>query len=857
MYKHKKMTQVVGIFFLFLLCMVSVSALQENFNAIATTNTPSACSYAVTTNSIIVTNIGDVESTYAISAFGSASQFTTYSDGTFSLKPSETKTIFVYIAPGSIKGSFNLETNITTVFGLSKIVSQTIGVQNCANININVETPQLEVEPCQPAQFIFDVTNTGSFGETYNFGAKGLEQFTTLSTQSAFLNPGETKQIDVFVNPTCDVYGQQSFTFQALAQTTKYLAEVPVSLDINRNYDFTVSIPATETICNYNQSSIPIQITNNVPFTNQYDISVNAPSWMKQEAYRVQLGPLSSGTTLLVAQPQNPGTYEIGVTLDSIRGDIVKSGNEEIVVDKCYANQVSADKQSDLVVQGNLETFSIALKNTGTNSDTYNVSLQGQSWITSDTQQVQLGSGETKIITISGTPNETTSGDFNTILTIQSAQTQQTHTYTFKTKVISAQTAYDLAITDSHTRVLIGTDQVTVNLQNNGILPATYNLKLNGPQWATIPASTVTLQPGEKVVVPISTATANSTELGDYQTEFIATVANQTIGFDKTFNIQLRSQTVTQEAVQFIIVYSLYVAIVFVLLLLLLLWLIFGKRISRRYRTWKVKRQATAKFNKELKEALKAKKEEEKKAKQLLKESIKAQKAEKKATARRERSFWKGFGAVLFILVVLIILAGTFLAIAGYTPYLSEFFNQVQQNQGQQLFAPMIQVNGTGLESYGNTVIVRGTQVTIPVMVKNNYNNDILFDVETDNSTWIHTDTKQIDLAAGEQATINLQVTPNENVHGVYKISISAILQQENKQFNEAITINVRKKNILLDALDYIWYGVAGVVALILIVLLMRKRSKKSSRGSAKEQKKEVTKFKPLRRVSIDIPMKK
>ncbi|HME87257.1 MAG TPA: hypothetical protein VKE88_02495, partial [Candidatus Nanoarchaeia archaeon] len=112
-----KTLSIFSIILLLILSTLSATALQENFD-IQSTNAFAACSYAVTTNTIQVHNTGDVESSYAVSAVGDASSFATYSDSSFSLQPGQSKTIFVYLAPGSRAGSYDLETTVTATFGV-------------------------------------------------------------------------------------------------------------------------------------------------------------------------------------------------------------------------------------------------------------------------------------------------------------------------------------------------------------------------------------------------------------------------------------------------------------------------------------------------------------------------------------------------------------------------------------------------------------------------------------------------------------------------------------------------------------------------------------------------------------------
>ncbi|HME87339.1 MAG TPA: hypothetical protein VKE88_02910, partial [Candidatus Nanoarchaeia archaeon] len=367
--------------------------------------------------------------------------------------------------------------------------------------------------------------------------------------------------------------------------------------------------------------------------------------------------------------------------------------------------------------------------------------------------------------------------------------------------------------------------------------PTTYDLKLNGPQWLKLPTNTITLQPGEKAELVVNTATKEKDEQGDYEVELVATVKGEDIGFASTFIVKLRALTVTQTLVQYAIAYWIVLVAIAVLLVILLFIKIFGGRIARRYRSWKIRRQEAAKLAKELK----ARKAEEKKAAKLLKQSLKAQ---------QPNRFWKRFWTIILVLFVVSgIAAGVFVSL-GYAPFVSEYFKQ--KEQASQQFEPIIQVDTSDLEAYGNTVIVRGEEVVIPVVVKNNYDEDLVFSVEV-NAPWIKTDVKSIELDGHDSETFNLRVTPDKAEKGLYKIGVSATLEKENKRFTEDITLNVRKKSLMQEFISYLPYLIGGLVALGLI-LFFGKKYKKAPKAEKKEEK--IT-YKPVRKVSIDIPTRK
>ena len=704
-----------------------------------------------------------------------------------------------------------------------------------SNIQLSTQTPSIKSNPCQVSQFSFIVRNTGLTAETYEFGSKGLEAYTTLSTNAVLLLPGEAAQVDLFVNPSCDIYGTKDLKFQALARSSQILAEADVVLDIQRNYDYSVTIPGKANVCNYKQAAIPIGIKNNVPFVNQFDIKVTGPSFLKQEARAVELAPLDSGITNLVSQATNPGSYIINIKTTSLRGDVSKEGAFNLTVEKCYSADPNIDKPSDIIVSGHKAQYKITVKNDGTKQDTYEFELDSPEFVSVNATKITLNPGETKTFTLTALPVNIT-GDFKATFRTESLETGFVKEDSISLKVISLEDAYKSSINPKKTRILYGQDAVAIDIKNNGILPATYDFNLNAADFLKLTTTTLTLQPDEKGTVYLQSDAKDSEKEGNYETQLIASVKGEAIGFTSKFNTKLRKLTMGQEIKIFVTKYLYFVIAGAVLIVILIVIAVFGRRIRQSWRNFRIKRKELAKIRNELK----ARKREEKLAKKLLKNSMK-----------KPSSFGRKLLGILMILIALVVLIGGAIVVTGYAPVVQELLLKQQANNK---FEPIIKVDTTGLEAYGNTVIVRGKETDIPIVVRNNYDSTLLFDVEVEES-WIKTDTKEIELEAGEQETINLRVAPRDDTNGVYKITVSANLEKDNKVFKEDVTLNVRNKNLVEDLLDYIWYLVGGLVVLVIGTLITGRKPKKD------EKKQDLgfseIKYKPLKKVSVDLPKKR
>ncbi|MBS3115214.1 hypothetical protein J4482_01150 [Candidatus Woesearchaeota archaeon] len=844
MFKYKTLAILPVLLILFSL---TAFALQENFEVFSSIQNIASCANSITANSIILTNTGDVESNYVVSTAGTAQA--TLSENRFSLNSGESKSIFVYYGLLQ-KGSYSLQITAKTGFGLEKTIQQNVQIESCQNIQLSVRNPELTVNPCQPAQFIFDIRNAGSGIETYEFKTEGLNEYSALSTNSLVLNPGEASQVDLFVNAACEIYGEKRIKFQALAKSSQFLAEAKVGLNILRNYNYDIKLPNPISICNLKESKIQVAIKNDVQFTNQFDLTVRGPSWLNIEASRVELGPNGYGITNIIAAPAYPGSFVVDFISKSARGGIIKAASHNITVEKCYSPDVNIDSPSGIIVLGHSLETKITIKNDGTKKDTYNFELIAPKWTSTTLTKVVLNPKESRTFDLKFSPTNET-GDFTATLRLLSEETRTVKEDKIKLSVVSPEDAFRLDIKPEHTRILYGKEVINVNLENKGILPATYDLELKSQSWAKFLSSSVTLKPGEKTVVYIQTETKKEQE-ADYEAQVIAKIKGENVGYVSKFDINLRQLTINQELTIFAAKYWIFLAIGAVVLLSALFIFIFGRRIARKYRNWKLRRQEIAKVKAELK----ARKKEEDLARKMLIASMQKHKKPRSTMARI-------FG-VFLVLFALILLLGPLLSMTIYAP----FFDEFTRVKADPKFESMIKVDTKNLDAYGNSVIIRNEETIIPILIKNNYNETLNFAVET-GSSWIKSDTKSVELKPEEEQRVNLIATPDSAVKGIYNIQVTASVEKGDKIFKETVKLNIKQKSVFSDIISYGLYMLGGIIVLILGILISKliskiKRSKRIETTGSKEIKEikvnqesfSRLKYKPIKKFDVELRKK-
>lgn len=137
--KNKIMFFIIA---LSLLSVSGVSAITEDFIALAQNSTISACGCSIVENTIKIGNTGNINSLYSVEQDGKAAGWSVIRPKSFSLEDKKIKTLTnpVNIPCDAKKGKYSLKTYIETGFGLKKVINQDIVVEKCAEeTNTNEE----------------------------------------------------------------------------------------------------------------------------------------------------------------------------------------------------------------------------------------------------------------------------------------------------------------------------------------------------------------------------------------------------------------------------------------------------------------------------------------------------------------------------------------------------------------------------------------------------------------------------------------------------------------------------------------------------------------------------------------------
>lgn len=411
---RKNIITLIACIIFLLAGIINVSALTEDFAAqSAKIIRVGECSTAL--DKIVVSNTGSITSAYTVDIEGSASDFVSYAPVSFTLKPGELQEVYAYVkAPCDAKGSYKLETYITTLLGVQKVLKQDITIHKTQNIKIVPVKYSTVIDPCETAVFSFDVTNTADFPEIYEFTSFGnFAEEANFNFNNITIPGGETLRLNIYVTPDCEFWGDYTLGFETEAMLSNAVAETSgISLKINRAYDYSLTFgrfyvpqegvaPNTNAysgdyfLCEEQQGAIPVLIENKAKIANTYYFDLGGNGWTSLSGDVVSLGPGESAYVNINVFPPEPMREILNITFsaESEFGEIKKSEARNIIVDVCHIPLI-AEGVNKIKTYYNESLAELSIVNEGSRPSTYNLEVSGADWISVEPSRVALAPGE-------------------------------------------------------------------------------------------------------------------------------------------------------------------------------------------------------------------------------------------------------------------------------------------------------------------------------------------------------------------------------------------------------------------------------------------------------------------------------
>ena len=501
-------------------------------------------------------------------------------------------------------------------------------------------TPEVSLCPCSDQAYTVTIYNTGAVPSSYSLIAAGdTKDWMSFNPKNFALNPGEGGTFNVGINSVCNIAGD--FDAEIIIQTSNGLAKaIKQTLTISECYDYSLELgkevqeaeDAVEymehgkkyDLCTNAQYSIPILITNNEDFENEYSLYSNAPEWASFALNKVKLKGKQSGILLLDADTTGIlGQYDVKLNSVSALGDVKRKNGFDVSVGNCYDLSIDVLKTQETACAEEKSTIDVLLENKGTLNQKIDLGVEGPRWAYFEEPSITLDPESEQATSLSFVPGAEDVGNHNVkTFSVPDNKSEFKVFDSVSVEVIEKEACYQASIS---TKAAITNkykeDFVFVKVTNNGIKEATYQATVEGPSWVSISPSTLTLNPGKTGNLNLKINPNSEDEPGS----FTANIALESNDLEYTENvlINLKHETAFEKSVKETISYYKYYFYLLIALLVIILAFInriisFFKKTKKKIRDYKIRRNRI----RNLRIARENKKKENKKIRKQKKESL-------------------------------------------------------------------------------------------------------------------------------------------------------------------------------------------------------------------------------------------
>ena len=550
-----RLTKLFFIIFLSLLIILSsVSAVQITSQTLSGALCPRET--GLFTHS--VRNDGSSVRNYDINLKGSASEWATVVPGNFILAPGEQRDVYTYVTPSesAVSGSYGLEIEASSP-GDTRSITHPVSVKNCFAASLSSTSNSQVVCPSNPVKYTVSLTNLGQYSEAYHLSVNGdLQNKVSLSDSIIVLDKGKSKVISVFVTSPVEA-GSYDFNIVADSESGRVKESLPLSLNVDACYDFTLSFRGNTnySMCDRSYVVIPLNLRNDGTTLNSYGVNLEGPVWARIENNNFVLRDKEARSFNLIFAPTYGvnGDYNVRLTVTPERGDKKFVTVFDVKVKKCHSVDVEFTEESSDACKDVQSKFEAVITNNGEYKKTYKVEVNGPPWIGFNERDslITLDPGQQRKVVLTAVPgDDAREGDY--IISLGAVATDD-----------SAETAYDLdelglnvkptgecfktSASSEYENLVVYYDSsviIPVEVRNEGTKKSDYVLSLSGSasDFTSLNPRILSLEPGKSDKVFLYMAPNANIKLGEYDAHLAVNLKDGPLLATKDFKVEITNE---------------------------------------------------------------------------------------------------------------------------------------------------------------------------------------------------------------------------------------------------------------------------------------------------------------------------
>lgn len=325
--------------FLFLIPFANADVYYTTYDTWVTQNSIQ-CQCGVYTDYVNIFNTGQ-ETTFQITIEGD--DWASVGQGGVLVGSGETVQVPLYVRVPCSANSGEFTIVVRSISGVEKTIDYDVNTVACSNFEIGAAITSLHGKPCEPLTYSFEVANTGSWVENFDFKATRFGSEMSFSPQTLTLGPDQMATVDARLNLDCSVYGAYDFDVVIEATQNDLKKVVPVTANVERYYPFSLDFGAvdsdfekfdsTYSLCEDTTHTIPVRLANGADVANKFDIEVDGAT-SSAGALLLGAGEVAAfNLTYYSSESLNDSIYFAAY---SDRGDFVQKFALPVDVEHCY-----------------------------------------------------------------------------------------------------------------------------------------------------------------------------------------------------------------------------------------------------------------------------------------------------------------------------------------------------------------------------------------------------------------------------------------------------------------------------------------------------------------------------------------
>lgn len=376
----------------------------------------------------------------------------------------------------------------------------------------------------------------------------------------------------------------------------------------------------TYNMCQNEEKSIPIMVVNKANIGSRYSLDAAGPGWASLNANEFALPKKQSGVVFLNLNPGSDaeGKYSIKVNGASLAGNIERSLAIDVSVEKCHSLSLELEKGYDRVCGGAVKKYTGKIANEGNEENEFELGIQGPNWISMDENKYSIDAGGSRKFEFNADIPAGAKGVFDVFVSaaIKSLPSIKSEKK-LSIEVVPKYGCYKADfVSDSKITNYYSEEYILIKIKNDGIRQAGYKISLDAPDWVSVDAKEIAVNPQQYGGVNLHLNPGNDVPEGTYTIKINANFGD--IAYSKNIDVVLKRNKFAD--VKSLFVYYQYY--IYVLLLVLVILFILRRQIKNKIKTsYKNYRVRKARLK-----ALKAAREARQKAKEAKKPEFKTRK---------------------------------------------------------------------------------------------------------------------------------------------------------------------------------------------------------------------------------------